>query len=368
MGTRVKRRGSVPLLPVAYLRLLIDIMTERGMEPRQLLARAGLTPAQLLQSELRVRVDDAARVARQAIEATGDAGLGFELGLHMQPTIHGPLGYALLSCASIQSAMELMIRFAHLRQPFVSLRVVTEQDCVVLQTQDLQDLGRLRRMFYESLLVAIARTVGLLLGESAPDCELWFDGPEPSYYPAYRERLPRLRYGMPAIQLRLPLALLQRRPLMADAGALRAAIEACEREQLLTSTDSLSQRVLAQLQATPGVYPGLEVVAARLCVSSRTLKRHLNKAGTTYQGLLDGQRHRAAMSLLGRPELSLRQISELLGYGDPPSFTRAFRRWCGKTPAQARNEFRTGAIVGPGNAAAPGRAVARLARPPRISP
>lgn len=30
------------------------------------------------------------------------------------------------------------------------------------------------------------------------------------------------------------------------------------------------------------------------------------------------------------------RIAAALGYQDPPSFTRAFRRWTGTTPSQAR--------------------------------
>lgn len=360
----VARPAGPALLPASYLRLLVEIMAERGVEPRLLLESSGLSLSQLTQPGLRIRADEAARIALRASGLSGADGLGFELGLRLQPTTHGPLGYALLCCPSIEAAVELMLRFTPLRQPFFEFQVGVEADRLVLQLRDLQQVGRLRHCFHEILLVGAARTLELLLGEAGPACELWFDCAEPRYYANYRERLPPLRYGMPATQLRLPLALLQRRPPMADASALRAALEACEREQVMVAADSMSQRVLAQLQSMPGVYPGLETVAARLCVSPRTLKRHLAKAGTTYQELLDGQRQRAAMRLLARPELSLRKIGELLGYGDPSSFTRAFRRWNRKTPAQARSELGSSAIVG----AAEPVLLARTHGPPRAEP
>jgi len=356
--------NAAAVLPASYLRLLVEIMGERGVDPQQLLAPTGLSLPQLLQPGLHIRADEAARVAMRAIGQSGAAGLGFELGLRMQPTVHGHLGYALLSCASIEAAVELMVRFVPLRQPFFDVQVTIDVECMVLQLRDVQDVGRLRTSFQEILLAGMARALDPLLG-GVSAFELWFDGAEPAYAAVYRERLPPLRYGMPATQLRLPLALLPRRPPMADAGALRVALEACEREQVMLVADSMSQRVLALLQATPGIYPGLETIAARLCVSPRTLKRHLSKAGASYQALLDGQRQRAAAGLLSRPELSLRQIGEMLGYGDPSSFTRAFRRWCGRTPAQARKELGPSVIVGSGKAAAP--AVVRLARPSRIS-
>jgi len=359
-----RRTNAAAVLPASYLRLLVEIMGERGVDPQQLLAPTGLSLPQLLQPGLHIRADESARLAMRAIGQSGAAGLGFELGLRMQPTVHGHLGYALLSCASIEAAVELMVRFVPLRQPFFDVQVSLDAECMVLQLRDMQNVGRLRTSFQEILLAGMVRALDSLLGGSS-SLELWFDAVEPAYAAVYRPQLPTLRYGMPATQLRLPLALLPRRPPMADAGALRVALDACEREQVMLVADSMSQRVLALLQATPGVYPGLETIAARLCVSPRTLKRHLSKAGASYQALLDGQRQRAAMGLLSRQELSLRQIGEMLGYGDPSSFTRAFRRWCGRTPAQARKELGSSVIVGAGKAAAP--AVVRLARPSRIS-
>ncbi|HSW11961.1 MAG TPA: AraC family transcriptional regulator ligand-binding domain-containing protein [Solimonas sp.] len=334
------RAGRMPPgLPSACLRLLADFAAERGIEPQRLLVGTALTPAQLEQPELRIGVEDLSRVVLKTIELTRSPGIGLELGLRAQPTLHGALGYALLSSPSIRAALELLLRYAPLRQPLVGFRMSTEGGSVVLELQDLQELGPLRAMFHESLLVGLARLLGMLLGERMPTCELWFDFPEPAYCAAQRERLPPLRHGMPASQLRLPAAMLGCRPLMADPVALRAAIEACERERALLAAASLSQRVVAQLQAAPQGYPPLKTVAAHFCVSARTLKRHLSEAGTSYQQLLDEQRRREALRLMARPDLGMDDISERLGYSDPSSFTRAFRRWCGQSPSQVRQQL-----------------------------
>ena len=58
--------------------------------------------------------------------------------------------------------------------------------------------------------------------------------------------------------------------------------------------------------------------------------------GTTFQSLLDEVRYRDARRLLANADLEIQQIAGALGYDDPPSFTRAFRRWSGRTPSAAR--------------------------------
>lgn len=334
--------------PAAYMRPWVEILTERGIDPQRLFQGTQLSPAMLDRPDLRVTAAEAARLVGNAIALTGDPGLGLEIGLRSQPTMHGYLGYAVLSCASVREVVELGVRFAHLRQRDVSLSFASEGDPAALEGRDNHAMGAFRATYYEVLMVGAARLLGVLLGEERPDCELWFDWPEPAYYAAYRARLPKTRFSMPANQLRVPAAILGRRPVMADPCAVRQAIEQCEREQALGggAPACLSQRVRAQLSPGPGGYPDLEATAAALCMSASTLKRRLGEAGTSYQQLLNEQRRRDALHLIGRPEVTIQRIAELLGYQDPPSFTRAFLRWCGKSPSQARRELQQAGLGG----------------------
>jgi transcriptional regulator GlxA family with amidase domain len=47
-------------------------------------------------------------------------------------------------------------------------------------------------------------------------------------------------------------------------------------------------------------------------------------------------RYRVAAPLLAASELSLEEIAERVGYADGKAFRRAFRRWSGMAPIEAR--------------------------------
>jgi AraC-like DNA-binding protein len=70
-------------------------------------------------------------------------------------------------------------------------------------------------------------------------------------------------------------------------------------------------------------------------MGERTLKRRLAEQETSYTELLDHARHARALELL-RGDTSAEEVSSQLGYSDAANFTRAFRRWTGKSPRALR--------------------------------
>lgn len=71
-------------------------------------------------------------------------------------------------------------------------------------------------------------------------------------------------------------------------------------------------------------------VAGILNVSERSLRRKLQQAGINFTGLVAELRTELASAYL--LEMPVRDVAELLGYHDPSTFRRAFRRWTGQTP------------------------------------
>jgi len=75
-----------------------------------------------------------------------------------------------------------------------------------------------------------------------------------------------------------------------------------------------------------------EKVASQLNVTSKTLQRRLSNEGTQFSQLLNETRERMAMHYLEQHNLSMDDITGLLGFAEPSAFFRAFKRWTGKTP------------------------------------
>jgi AraC-like DNA-binding protein len=71
-------------------------------------------------------------------------------------------------------------------------------------------------------------------------------------------------------------------------------------------------------------------------MSARSLQRRLREHGCTFATLSDEVRAATARLYLDQPDMALAEIAHLLGFADQPAFTKAFKRWTGSTPSQAR--------------------------------
>jgi AraC-like DNA-binding protein len=105
----------------------------------------------------------------------------------------------------------------------------------------------------------------------------------------------------------------------------------------LGDDEGLDRRVRIQIaQALSEGVPTVQDVAARLGLSGRTLQRRLSEQGCAFQDLVDDTRRELAERLLCRTDYALAEVAFLTGFAEQSTFTRAFKRWRGQTPATFR--------------------------------
>lgn len=88
--------------------------------------------------------------------------------------------------------------------------------------------------------------------------------------------------------------------------------------------------------ALPNGAPRMGEVARELGMSERTLTRRLADSQQTFQSLVDATRTRMAIRLLRTHDRPLAEVAFMLGFSETSAFSRAFKRWTGKSPAKFR--------------------------------
>jgi AraC-like DNA-binding protein len=107
-------------------------------------------------------------------------------------------------------------------------------------------------------------------------------------------------------------------------------------DQLLKSLeDSKTVRGRVESLLMPILHTGtasMDAVAGKLAMSRQTLFRRLKEEGTSFEKVLDALRHRLAVDYLSARKVSVNEAAYLVGFSDPAAFSRAFKRWTGKSP------------------------------------
>ena len=81
---------------------------------------------------------------------------------------------------------------------------------------------------------------------------------------------------------------------------------------------------------------GMEKIARQLGVSSSTLYRQLDAENVRYDTVLDKLRRTMALQFLSAGKTSAGEIAYLLGFSEASAFSRAFKRWTGKSLKEFR--------------------------------
>jgi AraC-like DNA-binding protein len=328
----------VSSLPGAYIKDFIELVGRWKITPGTLLAGLPIDLATLSEPTTKVPLRVCEAILGRAVELTHEPALAIHVGTQMRVSTHGFLGFAAMTASTARDALDLAVRFASTRTSAIGLALYVEGNTASLVIEERTPLTPLVREF-----VVIALSVGIWqLGQALTGVPI--DGVAECAFaaPDYIGKLPtagRVRFDCPANRLVFSSSVLDLPLRSADVVATRLAREQCERELAEVVDASLPGRIRALLAESDGTL-ALDDVAKQLRISPRTIKRKLAERGTTFSEIRDDLRRQRALLLLDNRELSVGDVAARLGYSELPNFTRAFRKWTGKTPLAYRERSR----------------------------
>jgi AraC-like DNA-binding protein len=194
----------------------------------------------------------------------------------------------------------------------------------------------------EFLLAMLHRLCTHAIAGAPPTIAVRFSHPAPPSTAAHEAwfRAP-VSFGAAASSLELSEASLALPLRTANAKRLAEldAAAGTDEAPVVTAAVTLRQRVLDTIAAHLDRHPpSLDVVARHLGLTVRTLTRKLRDEDTSYRALLDEARARVAGQLLLESTRPLKEVAQLVGFSEPSAFHRAFQRWYGNNPTTFRNQ------------------------------
>jgi AraC-like DNA-binding protein len=321
---------AVTLVPVQ------QVLAERGLDFRALARRAGIDPDLPSKPDARGSVPKLQKLWRLASEESGDPLFGLRVGLAARPAVFHALGLGVMSSGTVLAALRRIERYSRLLSTNGRLVVVDRVGEVALEGRRAENQVEISVATFDAFAVILCRLLKLCAGSLGVPRRVRLPHAAPPDVTPFAEALGcPVHFDADTIAFEFD-AQAARQPVPSGNPNLAAeADRLAERylEQLEPETVAARVRALI-IQAMPSGEIEQVDIARSLHQSTSTLQRRLRREGTSFQDVLTRARREKAIEYLRSGEHSLADITFLLGFADQSNFTRAFRRWTGKTPRE----------------------------------
>ncbi|HEY0709953.1 MAG TPA: AraC family transcriptional regulator ligand-binding domain-containing protein [Polyangia bacterium] len=325
--------GTAPIV----VQGMLAAMGAAGVDLAAVAAVTGVSVASLGERRDPVPLEQVLGIWRQATKQFGRGTLGLHVGAGMPSGTL--LEYVAGASPNLRAALKQVARYIGLASRNIRW---------VLGAPEADGLTTFEETvtFAPEAIPAPLREFGVTLTASRirqwfdrPPSEVWFPHPPQGPLEEYTRvlgcpvRFERERVGLRYDEAALETAASKHDPTLFRLLESHAAKVLSELPTSASFRDRVRRAVVERLREGE---PGMSVVAGALGTSERSLQRKLQAEGTSFRDVVDEARHKLATVYLGDDSLSMTDVACLLGYSEAAAFTRAFKRWTGLAPSQAR--------------------------------
>jgi AraC-like DNA-binding protein len=341
MGTRRGTRiGPLLLVDAVWARRVVAELDRAGLPASALLGAVGLDREQLAGPDAHIPFNAHVMLLENAARALQEPCFGFRLGSEIELTEAGLVAYVTLNSHDLGAALRNMCRYLVILTEGSVGELRQEAGEVKLLFSFGDPIGTASRQLHEFGVTMMVRVCEAITGHRVRPVrvELRHDTACPML--ARHLGVPVAVY-QPHSAVVLDAASLTVPVVNADARLLdvlrRYADDLLARRARKDDLVARAERWILENLHTGDV--GVARLARGLGMSDRTLARRLSEDGLTPAGLVEELRQQLANKYLAERAFPLGRITYLLGYSDLSAFTRAFRRWTGRTPSKWRAEL-----------------------------
>jgi AraC-like DNA-binding protein len=302
---------------------------------------ADLTPQLVADDDARISPAQFCVAWAELVRVTDNACIALDIASATPAGAFGIVEYVCRASPTLGEALRQWVRYLNLLDDAVEVGLAIDEDRAYLRVERESEAPA--PASHELCFALVARQAKEVVaqpfriaavefahaGDPAP-YRAWFDAP--------------VTFGAATTQLVLPRAALAASLATADPSLLAILSRAADDVQRRASTDPLVtasvKRVLRDALRTDDA--NVEHVAKQLGLTTRSLQRRLKDEATSFQIVREAVRRELATRYLD-DNLSIAEISFLLGFSEPSAFFRAFKRWTGLTPLESREQRRAAA-------------------------
>jgi len=305
--------------------------TQHGARLSELCSAIGIFPDQLGDSEVKVPFEQACQTWEQSVRLTKNNLLGLHIGEISTVSVMGIVGNLMQSSPDLLSSFENLIQFVSTATDMILFGVKRNVHEISLTYKPVTLYAKTSpiaaRHSIEQSMSGTLNVFGHLAGKKIKPLRTTFkhkrSGDLSEYHRVFGSNVTFNSEGNHLVFRKEDLLT----PVVSQDKTLFAMFEKLLKEKKSTKQQTLPVQIKHLVRTDfQGQIPSLEVIAARLNMTPRTLQRRLADEGVNFRALVSAIQKDLAdelFKLKGR----VSQVAGLMGYADPSAFRRAYKKW-----------------------------------------
>jgi len=319
--------------------LLGQTLRSLGHDPDPLFVKAGIAPEDVGNPTKRILTSRMQALWRLALDVTGNPALGLVVARQFQPAVLHGLGLACLASDTLHDVLLRLVRYSRIMNELLDFQLEESTETIDLLVKVPDSGPDFVHASMDLGMAAFLRMCQITAGKDILPMQTWLQRPTPVDTAAYEEVFgPDIVFEAASNRLCLdkPVALAPLATAHPELARLndQTVIDYLARQDRNNITMQVRSRIIEQL---PEGRPSQGEIAVKLNTSLRSLQRKLHQQETSFKELLNDTQRELALSYIRDSNRSIGEITYLLGVSEPSNFTRAFKRWTGKSPGEYRD-------------------------------
>lgn len=330
----------VPLAHIAVLKNYFDVSQRLDLNPYHLLSSAGIYPAQLNDAKQRIPVDKAISLLEQSAYLSGCETFGLHMAEQRQLADFGELSLLLSYQHTLRDALQTIVRYRNTINNALEIYLEEIGNTVIIRVEVISEFSAHSRQAIELALGITHRFCGALLSQKWHPLSVHFTHNAPQDIAVHQRIFGcALKFGSEFNGIVCTIAELdktnpQANTAMADHAQRYLDIDLLQNENESSIIFDIRKSIYLLL---PMGRATIAQVANTHGVNIRTLQRRLEASNTSFSTLINDVRRVLVFRYLKNLNYSLGQVSDILGYSMPSSFTRWFISQFGVSPTTWRS-------------------------------
>jgi len=325
----------------AYAFAIATALQQEGVDPAPLFTRCDITLPTTTDPMVRLTNQEVSRLFAESVAATGDPCFGLTVAETFHPGNLHALGYALMASTSLRDFCVRLSNFYRIVSQNAMIRI-EEPAGEFLMVTDVSgtDICWETHDAFIALMLRFMRFIHS--PKFSPDrVELMRPDPGEQYRSRYQEYFScEIQYDSQEVVIAIDPALVDQ-PLPGASKELAQMhdetvmgyLKKLERSDIINRVRTI---IVAELSSCT---LNKQRVADKMHMSARSLQMKLAEKDTSFQEIMDSSRHTLALGYMEQSAITITEAAYLLGFSEVSNFTRAFKRWTGKSPRDYRNSL-----------------------------